>query len=141
MECTFVGNISKDAELRTVKIGDQDVSVCTIWVGENLGRSNSPETEQKTAWRKVTLWRQYASKMAEHLKKGRRIEVRNGFAGEAQFYNRGNQIVPYVPVTIGRGGTIYFMDSKREDNLPPETVLNEQPTETVVAISEEDMPF
>ena len=141
MECTFVGNIAKDAELRQVGPEGAKYSVLSIWVGENLGRSNAPETENKTAWRKVTLWRKYAETMAPYLTKGRRIEIRNGFAGEAKFYQRGNEIVPYIPVTVGQQGKIYFMDSRREENLPPETVLNEEPVEAAVAVTDEDTPF
>lgn len=141
MECTFVGNIARDAEIRMVGEEGAKYAVCNIWVGENLGRSNTPETEGKTAWRKVTLWRKYAETMAPYLKKGRRIEIRNGFAGEAKFYTRGTEVVPYLPVTVGQQGKIYFMDSKREENLPPETVLNEQPAEEAVVVTEEDFPF
>lgn len=146
MECTFVGNIAKDAELRWICEGDAKYAVTNIWVGENLGRSNVPEDEPKTAWRKVTLWRKYAEKMAQYLTKGRRIEIRNGWAGEAEFYVRKNKdgsqtVVPYLPITIGREGKIYFMDSKQEDNLPPEAVLNEQPVEGAVVITDADVPF
>lgn len=137
MEVTFIGNISKDAVLRQVGPEGNKYSVLDIWVGENLGRSNTPDTENKTAWRKVTLWRGYADKMAQYLKKGRRIEVR-GFAGEAKSYTRGNEIVSYLPVNASR---IYFMDSKREEDLPPEEVLNQEPSAEAVAISPEDMPF
>lgn len=137
MEVTFIGNIAKNAELRQVGPDGAKYSVTDIWVGENLGRSNTPDSETKTAWRKVTLWRGYADKMAQYLTKGRRIEVR-GFAGEAKSYTRGNEIVSYLPVTAQK---IYFMDSKREENLPPEEVLNEEPVAEAVAISPEDMPF
>lgn len=141
MECTFVGNIAKDAELKMVGEEGAKYAVVNIWVGENLGRSNVPESEGKTAWRKVTLWRKYAETMAPYLKKGRRIEIRNGFAGEAKFYTRGTEVVAYIPVTIGMQGKIYFMDSKREENLPPEAVLNEQPVEAPAVITDEDLPW
>lgn len=158
MECTFVGNIAKDAVLRWVGPEEAKYPVCDFWVGENLGRSNvktettvTPEngkTKKKkdTAWRKVTLWREYAQAMVGYLKQGRRIEVRNGYAGEAEFYVRKNEdgsqtIVPYVPVTVGRSGTIYFMDKKPTEDLPPEAVLNEQPIEGAVVIEAEDLPF
>lgn len=137
MECTFIGNIAKDAVLRQVGPEDSKYSVCDIWVGENLSRSNSTSEETKTAWRKVTLWRGYADKMAQYLTKGRRIEVR-GFAGEAKHYMRGNEVVSYVPVSAQK---IYFMDSRREENLPPEEVLNEQPAEAAIAVTDEDTPF
>lgn len=137
MECTFIGNIAKDAVLRQVGPEDAKYSVTDIWVGENLGRSNTPEDAKKTAWRKVTLWRGYADKMAQYLTKGRRIEVR-GTAGEAKHYMRGNEVVSYVPINATK---IYFMDSRREENLPPEEVLNEEPVAEAVAISPDDMPF
>ena len=136
MECTFIGNIAKDAVLRQVGPEGNKYSVCDIWVGENLSRSNT-EGEGKTAWRKVTLWRGYADKMAQYLTKGRRIEVR-GFAGEAKHYMRGNEVVSYVAINADK---IYFMDSRREENLPPEEVLNEEPVEAAVAVDPEDTPF
>lgn len=137
MEVTFIGNIAKNAELRQVGPEGAKYSVTDIWVGENLGRSNTPTDDNKTAWRKVTLWRGYADKLAQYLIKGRRIEVR-GFAGEAKHYMRGNEVVSYVPVTATK---IYFMDSKREENLPPEDVISQEPDEVPVVLTQEEMPW
>lgn len=137
MEVIFIGNIAKDAELRKVGPKDNEYSVLDIWVGENLGRSNTPEDESKTAWRKVTVWRGYAEKLAPYLLKGRRIEVR-GNAGETKHYVKDNEIRSYLPVNATK---IFFMDSKKEEGLPPEEVVAQEPAAEAVVISEEDMPF
>lgn len=136
-EITFIGNVGKIGEKRTVGPEGAQYSVFDMWVGENLSRSNVSDDKKKTAWRKVTLWRGYADSLYPHMKIGRRIEVR-GIAGETKHYLRGNEVVSYLPVNATK---IYFMDAKREENVPPEDVLGEEPSTEPVAVPDDELPF
>lgn len=66
-----IGALTKDPELRTVKIGDQDVEVCDIRVAfeEFLGKTKHVEFVTCTAWRGQ------AKAIATYFKKGDRIYV------------------------------------------------------------------
>lgn len=113
MKISFKGNIGKDALLRSVQVGDSKVSVCDIWVAENIGRS---QETRKTLWHKVTIWRKYAETMAQYMKTGRRIEVEG--KGEAKAYtSKDGRIVPYIAVS---DATIEFLDRRHDEPAVPE---------------------
>lgn len=68
---TAFGHITKDAVLRTVKVGGVDVSVCDFHIASNDNGDDEPQ------FIKATIWRQYAEKMAPYLLKGRAV-ILNG---------------------------------------------------------------
>ena len=59
MKTTLIGNIGKDAILRTVQNGDRQDHVLSVWVAENRTRRDGTK---KTEWAKVTIWRKYAGR-------------------------------------------------------------------------------
>lgn len=124
MTITFDGNIGKDAELRTVKVGVEDTKVCSFWVAENIQKRDNTT---KTLWHKVTLWRGYAEKMAQYLKKGRHVLV-EGYAEAKTYTTNDNRIVPYIDVQPGLGGKVRLLDRNTTEELPPETETAEEAT-------------
>ena len=136
MKINFKGYVGKDAALRTVKVGDSQVSVVDFWVAENI-RSRDGESE-KTAWHKITIWRKYAETMAQYLKKGRRVEI-DGVV-EAKFYtNSEGKIVPYIQVN---GAKIEFLDRLPKDEAPAEPAAPAEAAEPAAeGPAPEEMPW
>lgn len=118
MTITFDGNIGKDAELRTVSVNGEDTKVCSFFVAENISKRDG---SVKTLWHKVTIWRGYAEKMAQYLKKGRHVLV-EGYAEAKTYTTQDNRIVPYIDVQPGIGGKIKLLDRNIEEEVPPEAV-------------------
>lgn len=121
MTITFNGNVGKDAIIRKVGEPEHQYSVCSVWVCENIRKRDG---SKKPVWHKVTIWRGFADKLAPWLKTGRRILVEGN--AEAEFYtDKSNQIRPYINVQATK---IEFLDSRRDDDLPPEeTETDEAP--------------
>lgn len=66
---TIIGHVTKDAETRTVKVGGIDTLVTDFTVAANEGFGEN----QKTAYFRITIWRERGAKMAPHLVKGRAV--------------------------------------------------------------------
>jgi single-strand DNA-binding protein len=113
MEIRFDGNLGKDAVIGLVGEAEHQYSRCYFWVAENVQKRDNTT---KTLWHKVTIWRGFAEKMAEYLKKGRHVWVEG--TAEAKFYtDNNNAIRPYIDVQASK---IRFMDEKPADQTPPE---------------------
>lgn len=128
MTIHFIGNIGKDAVVRKVKVGEREDSVLDIWVAENIKKRSGAE---KTQWHKVTIWRGYADTMAPYLKAGRKVYV-EGKAEAGSYTNKENKIVPYIQV---QASELKLLDSKKEEDVPPET----EPAEET--IGSDDTPW
>lgn len=64
---TLVGNLTKDIELRTVKVDGKDVFVATITVACNDG--------EKATFIDVEVWRTIAENAAKYLAKGSSVAI------------------------------------------------------------------
>ena len=113
MKITFKGNVGKDAQLRKVQIGENQISVVSIWVAENIAKRDGTK---KTEWHKVTIWRKYAETMAQYLKKGRSVLV-EGVATAKSYTTQDNRIVPYIDI---QAEEITLLDRPDTPELPPE---------------------
>lgn len=123
MNITFEGFVGKDTVLRTVTNGDRQDFVCDVWVAENLSARNSDN--QKTLWHKVTLWRGYAEKMAQYLKKGRHVLVIADRA-EAKFYTTADGVIrPYIAIT--NIDKIRLLDGRPQEAAPETAAEEEDP--------------
>lgn len=121
MTITFMGNIGKDAQLRKVKVGENEVSVLSVWVAENIKKRDG---STKAIWHKVTIWRGYAEAMAQYLKSGRLVFVTG--TGEAKTYTKDNRLVPYIDI---QATEIKLLDGKRpEADVPPEVEATDEET-------------
>lgn len=88
MKITVKGNIGADAILRTVGEGESAMAVCDFNIAEN---KTMRDGSVKTTWTKVTLWRGYAEKMAQYLKKGRYVQVTG--EGEVETYVTSGNVI------------------------------------------------
>lgn len=71
---TIIGHLTKDAELRTVKVAGVDTPVCNFTVAANYYRRNA-NGERPVQFVRVTAWRDFATKTAPYLKKGVNVMV------------------------------------------------------------------
>ena len=70
--CCVSGNIVADAEYRNVPVNGVDTPRCRFSVAVNEKKSNN---QKIVNYFEVTLWRDYATKMAPWMKKGRKVNV------------------------------------------------------------------
>ena len=69
---TFVGNISKAAETKTVLVGGATTLVTTFNIAENYQARNG---DRHTQFYRISLWRETGAKLAQYLTLGRPIMV------------------------------------------------------------------
>ena len=70
-KCIFIGNLSKDPELRTTPNG---VSVATFSIAVNR-RFKDANGEKKTDFINIVCWRQLAEMCGKYLTKGKKVAV------------------------------------------------------------------
>lgn len=68
----IVGRLTKDPELKTVKIGETETKVCNFTVAVNDRNHAGQET---TTYFRVAAWRGLADVCAQYLAKGRQVMV------------------------------------------------------------------
>ena len=83
---TFVGNISKAAETRTVPVGGVPTLVTDFNIAENYRGANG---EQRTQFYRVSIWREPGAKMARYLTLGRPIQIEGRVRGRAYIDKNG----------------------------------------------------
>ena len=71
-DCNLIGNIVKDAELKTKMVGSVPTPCCTFAIAVNEKRRTK---ELITSYFEVTIWRDQATSLASWLKKGRLVHV------------------------------------------------------------------
>jgi len=69
----IVGNVGRDAELRTVR--DQQVCDFSVAVTEKWNDRTSGEQREKTTWFRVSAWRHLAEVCAQYVNRGMQIMV------------------------------------------------------------------
>lgn len=69
---SIIGNVVRDAELKTVEVNGVPTPRCRFSVAVNETRSNG---EDITTYFDVTAWREYAAKIAPWVLKGRQVHV------------------------------------------------------------------
>lgn len=83
---SFVGNISKAAETKTVNVGGVPTLVTDFNVAENYQGSNG---ERQTQFYRVSLWRDRGAKLAQYLTVGRPIQIEGRVRGRAYIDKNG----------------------------------------------------
>lgn len=71
-EINIIGNVTRDAELKTVDVNGVPTPRCRFSVAVNESRANNGEI---TTYFDVTAWREYAVKIAPWVLKGRKVYV------------------------------------------------------------------
>lgn len=120
------GNITKDATLRKVKVGDTEVSVCDF----NVAMKRDLKGDD-TEFVRVTLWRAYAEKMAQYATKGRHVVLEG---------------TPKVSIWMGKDGkanaTITLANPSLElVGANPAKSAEPGPDDITVEVVPEELPF
>lgn len=68
----IIGNVVRDAELKMVDVEGVKTPRCSFSVAVNESRANN---EEITTYFDVTAWREYATKIAPWVLKGRQVHV------------------------------------------------------------------
>ncbi len=68
----IIGNVVRDAELKTVDVGGIATPRCRFSVAVNESRSNG---EKIVTYFDVTAWYEYATKIAQWIRRGRQVHV------------------------------------------------------------------
>jgi len=71
-KCSIIGNVVRDAELKTVEIEGVATPRCRFSVAVNENRANG---DPITTYFEITAWRDYATKIAPWILKGRQVYV------------------------------------------------------------------
>lgn len=71
-QLNIIGNVTRDAELKTVDVDGVPTARCRFSVAVNETRGNG---EDITTYFDVTAWREYGAKIAPWILKGRQVHV------------------------------------------------------------------
>ena len=85
---TIMGNISKAAATRTVKVKGIDTLVTDFSMAVNTGYGEN----QRTKFYRVTIWRDRGAKLAPHLTTGRPVYVEGEVDASAYINNEGKAV-------------------------------------------------
>jgi len=121
-KCSIIGNVVKNAELKMVSINGVKTPCCTFSVAVNETRSNG---EDIVTYFDVTAWREYATKIAPWLLKGRQVFVSghvrlNRYVDSSRIVRASLQIHSPEVILLGKKPTVDVGDIEEigEDELP-----------------------
>ena len=140
---TVSGRITKDAELKTVKVGGVDTQVCNFNVAVNgrvLKDAQGQERKdangyplRETEFYSIALWRNYAAKMAQYLKKGRAVTVVGDNFSMSTWMDSQQVVHPKMTITNPK---IEFNDGRRAEAPAEEPVAEAEPVDAL-----DELPF
>jgi single-strand DNA-binding protein len=126
--CFVSGNIVADAEYKEVPVGGVHTPRCRFSVAVNEKKSNG---EKIVNYFEVTLWRDYATKMAPWMKKGRKVNV-FGNIRLNKYKTSNNEERAELQIA---NATVELTDKKPSEEVPATRVI--APT----VIIPEELPF
>lgn len=131
--CTFVGRLGQDADLRYTGGGD---AVCSVNIAIDR-RGKKDGEKQEPLWIRATFWRKFAESLAPHLKKGSMVSV-SGAIDLDEWEGRDGGIK--TQIVIRSVQNFSFCGSKR-DSDGGEPAQRPAPRGGSPEISDEDIPF
>jgi len=129
---TFVGNISKAAETKTVMVGGVPTLVTDFNVAENYNNSRG---ERTTQFYRISLWRDAGAKLAKYLTLGRPVQVEGRVRGRAYLDKNGQ---PQCQLELSNP-RITFITANPTQDVDAVTEAPAAPEAT--EIPEEEKPF
>ena len=135
----LVGNLGQDPELRYTPNG---AAVTTISVATNeIWRDSEGNTQERTEWHRVVLWRRHAEVAGEFLKKGSKVYIEGSLRTRSWEDKNGNK--RYTTEVVADRMTM--LDSKaateKVEEIPPPVELEEPPPDVTSESEEDDLPF
>lgn len=122
-QLNIIGNVVRDAELKTVDVDGVATPRCRFSVAVNETRANG---EPITTYFDVTAWREYAVKIAPWVLKGRQVFV-TGSVRLNQYIDTAKRVQSHLQI-----------------HYPTVTLLGKKPEVNVEAIEEfddDELPF
>ena len=115
----IIGNVVRDAELKTVDCNGVPTPVCKFSVAVNENRGDG---EEITTYFDVTAWREYATKIAHWVQKGRKVHV-SGAVRPNQYVSNGGvrfsmQIHNPTVILLDKKPSAAATEEYDEDELP-----------------------
>lgn len=106
MNTLIVGFAGNDPELRYL---DSGIAVCSVNIAVDQPSSRD---DRKTAWVRVTFWRDQAESLASNVSKGTPIAVGANFIEARHYTNNAGAIVD----TLEAQGTFWRFTGRKSDN-------------------------
>lgn len=135
----FIGNLTKDPELRTTQSGR---SVCSFSVAVNDGRN--PQTgEQYVTYYRVSAWDKQAENCAKFLIKGRKVYV-EGRPSASAYTKQDGSVAANLEVTAH---VVEFLSSIADQGYAPQQQAPAQaqasvdPQSGFAAVETDELPF
>lgn len=109
-QCTFIGNLGADPEVRTFNNGNK---VCNLRlaVSERWKDRETGEKKEKTEWVPVAIFQEGLIRVAEqYLRKGSKVMVQGKFTTRKWQDQSGNDRYSTEVVLQGFGGSLVMLD-------------------------------
>lgn len=135
----FIGNLTRDPELRTLPSGD---SVCSFTIAVNRRRRSNAEAGQPEAdFVRVSAWRQLGENCSRYLAKGRKVCVVGPVSARSYTGNDGKT---YTNLEV-QADDVEFLTPKGEQGEAPAYAPAAAPAaptgSNFVRMDEEELPF
>ena len=109
--CTFIGNVGKDPEVKTMNNGDK-VANFSIACTEKWTDKNSGQKKEKTDWINIVCFGPVTKVVENWVKKGTKLYVRGKFTTRKWQDQSGNDRYSTEIVVQGFGGELQLLDAK-----------------------------
>ena len=134
----LVGNVGQDPELKYTPSGAAvtNFSIAT----KEVWKDNDGNSQERTEWHRIVLWRKLAESAGEWLKKGRKVYIEGKL--QTRSWEDKDGIKRYMTEIIGDSFTM--LDSKADtDRQAPSSDESETPPapSNSAAEEEDDLPF
>lgn len=117
-ECTFIGRLGADPEIRRTQSGSP-IANLRLAVSETWKDKNTGERKEKTEWVSVVVFNDGLCKLAEqYLKKGSRLMVRGKLATRKWQDQSGNDRYSTEVVLQGFDAKIIMLDGPTGERAP-----------------------
>lgn len=143
-ECTFIGNIGRDPEIRSTQDG-KEIANFSLACSESWKDKTTGERREKTEWVKIVVFNSnLVSVVKNYLKKGSKVYVRGQMA--TRKWTDKDDVEKYSTEIVlqNYGGTIIMLDGKKpESDTKSETDAAYARAESVLtgALDDDTIPF
>jgi len=103
--CTFIGNLGQDPEIKYLESGD---AVCSFSIGVR-GKKKG-----ETIWVKVSTWGKNAENCSTYLAKGKKVAV-TGSASVRAYRNKEGEPAASLELNANQ---VEFLSSKSDEDVP-----------------------
>jgi single-strand DNA-binding protein len=130
-QIVLIGNLGNDPELREVAGG---IPVTSFRMAVNRHWTTADgQSQEKTNWFNITVWRRQAEVVKQYLTKGRQVMVIGEVSGVRPYTDREGNLRATIDVTASE---IRFLDGRRDDYDMAKSISGEPPQ-----VAEDKIPF